>query len=70
MKPGLAKNTQTDQGNLLFARSPSKNLGPAFESQHLYLQGIRSLLQFVPGRFEEKHIKVVMDCLLEVRELI
>ena len=43
---------------------------PAFESQHLYLQGIRSLLQFVPGRFEEKHIKVVMDCLLEVRELI
>ncbi|KAL3795782.1 hypothetical protein ACHAWO_005837 [Cyclotella atomus] len=65
---GLSKNAQTAQdsrNNLLFARSPSKNLGPAFESQHLYLQGIRSLLQYVPGRFEDKHIKEVMDCLLE-----
>ena len=66
---GLTKNTQNDKcyDTLHFARSPSnKHLGSRYEAQHLYLQGIRSLLQFVPNRFEEKHVKEVMICLLEV----
>lgn len=65
---GLAKNTQMNQLNdkSHFARSPSKKLGSGHEAQHLYLQGIRSLLQFVPGRFDDKQIKEVLICLIEV----
>lgn len=62
---GLANNAQSDDG-LHFARSPSKKLESTHEAQQLYLQGIRSLLQFVPNRFEESQVKDVMTCLLEV----
>jgi hypothetical protein len=62
------RKTQSDPGyeSLHFVRSPSKNLGDRYEAQHLFLQGIRSLLQFVPGRFGDEQIKDVMICLLEV----
>ncbi|KAL7518509.1 hypothetical protein ACHAWX_003329, partial [Stephanocyclus meneghinianus] len=61
------KKTQTDQGynSIHFVRSPSKNLGSRHEAQHLLLQGIRCLLQFVPSRFNANQIREVMVCLLE-----
>jgi len=67
---GLIKWTRTGGDNEFdnqfeVIKSPSKKLSNRLEAQHLFLQGLRSLLQFVPshvnGRVEE-----VVNCLLEV----
>lgn len=46
-------------------KSPSKKLSNRHEAQHLFLQGLRSLLQFVPGHVNGR-VKGVVKCLLEV----
>ena len=35
--------------------------------QHLFLQGVRSLLQFVSGYVKSEQVKDIVDCMLEVR---
>jgi len=49
-----------------FIRSPSKkNLSSCHQMQHLFLQGVRSLLQFVPEYVESKHVEEITCCMLE-----
>ncbi|KAL7549316.1 hypothetical protein ACHAWF_012582 [Thalassiosira exigua] len=48
-----------------FIRSPSKSLGPHRQVQHLFLQGVRALLQFVPMRVGRDQARDVIDGMLE-----
>ncbi|KAL9180709.1 hypothetical protein ACHAXT_011162 [Thalassiosira profunda] len=52
-------------GPIDFIRSPSKNLSSRDQMQHLFLQAVRSLLQFVPGYVQRDHIKDIVCCMLE-----
>ena len=54
-------------GPVDFIRSPSKNLTACHQMQHLFLQGVRSLLQFVPGHVKDREAKEIICCMLEVR---
>ena len=54
----------------IFARvlqSPPKQLNSCQQVQHLFLQGVRSLLQFVPGHIQNEDVKSIVRCMLEVR---
>ena len=54
-------------GPVDFIRSPSKNLSDCHQMQHLFLQGVRSLLQFVPGYVGREQMEAIICCMLEVR---
>jgi hypothetical protein len=66
--PDQIKSTKTEDvyNSTNFIRSPSKNLGTRHEAQHMFVQGLRSLFQFVPGKVNDEQIKDVICCLLEV----
>ena len=54
----------------VFARvlqSPPKQLNSCQQVQHLFLQGVRSLLQFVPGHVQSDDVSSIVRCMLEVR---
>jgi hypothetical protein len=56
-------------GPVDFIRSPSKNLSSCNQiMSHMFLQGLRSLLQFVPGYVKSDEVKDIICCLLEVRD--
>ena len=55
-------------GPVDFIRSPSKNLTACHQMQHLFLQGVRSLLQFVPGYIKSYEVKKIISCMLECTE--
>jgi len=55
-------------GPVDFIRSPTKNLSSCHQMQHLFLQGVRSLLQFVPGRVKSEQVKDIVCCMLECTE--
>jgi len=46
--------------------SPTKYLSSRHQMQHLFLQGVRSLLQFVPGHVKDCQVKGIIYCMLEV----
>jgi len=46
--------------------SPTKYLSSRHQMQHLFLQGVRSLLQFVPGHVKGYQVKGIIHCMLEV----
>ncbi|KAL7500870.1 hypothetical protein ACHAWT_010371 [Skeletonema menzelii] len=55
----------------VFARvlqSPPKQLNSCQQVQHLFLQGIRSLLQFVPRHVHSDDVRIIVRCLLECTE--
>jgi len=52
-------------GPVDFIRSPSKNLSDCHQMQHLFLQGVRSLLQFVPGYVGREQTEAIICCMLE-----
>ena len=57
----------------VFARvlkSPPKQLNSCQQVQHLFLQGVRSLLQFVPGYIRIEDVRSIMRCMLEVRNSV
>ncbi len=54
-------------GPVDFIRSPSKNLSACHQMQHLFLQVVRSLLQFVPSHVTSQQVEDVVHCMLEVR---
>jgi hypothetical protein len=56
-----------DYGPVDFIRSPSKNLSACHQMQHLFLQGVGRLLQFVPGHVTTQQAKDVVACMIEVR---
>ena len=52
-----------------FIRSPSKKcLSSCHQMQHLFLQGVRSLLQFVPIYVKGEQVKHIVCGMLEVRD--
>ncbi|KAL7437374.1 hypothetical protein ACHAXM_009091, partial [Skeletonema potamos] len=57
----------------VFARvlnSPPKQLNSCQQVQQLFLQGLRSLLQFVPGHVQGEDVRRIVRCMLEVRRWI
>jgi len=55
----------------VFARvlqSPPKQLNSCQQVQHLFLQGVRSLLQFVPGHVQSDDVSSIVRCMLECTE--
>jgi hypothetical protein len=48
-------------------KSPPKQLNSCQQVQHLFLQGVRSLLQFVPGHVQSEDVRRIVRCMLEVR---
>ena len=48
-------------------QSPPKNLNSYHQVQHLFLQAVRSLLQFVPGRVQSEDVHSIVQCMIEVR---
>ena len=54
-------------GPVDFIRSPTKNLSSCHQMQHLFLQSVRSLLQFVPGYVKADQVKDIVCSMLEVR---
>ncbi len=58
------------EGPVDFIRSPSKNLSACHQMQHIFLQGVRSLLQFVPGHVTTQQAKDVVNCMIEVRFIL
>lgn len=62
------KNMPTAEfnGPVDFIRSPSKNLSSCHQMQHLFLQGVRSLLQFVPCYVKAEQVKEIVCGMLEV----
>lgn len=64
----IKKMPSTDfTGPVDFIRSPTKNLTACHQMQHLFLHGVRSLLQFVPGHVKDREVKEIINCMLEVR---
>ncbi len=63
---------QTRDANDIIARvlkSPPKQLNSCQQAQHLFLQGVRSLLQFVPGHVQSEDVRCIVHCMLEVRTI-
>lgn len=52
-------------GPVNFIRSPTKNLSSCHQMQHLFLQCVRSLLQFVPEYVQSEQVKDIICCMLE-----
>ena len=50
-------------------KSPPKQLNSCQQVQHLFLQGVRSLLQFVPGHVQSEDVRCIVHCMLEVRTI-
>ena len=51
-----------------FASPSRKGMSPRHQMQHILLQGVRSLVQFVPARLEAGEVRRIVDSLMEVRE--
>lgn len=50
-------------------KSPPKQLNSCQQVQHLFLQGVRSLLQFAPGHVQSEDVRCIVHCMLEVRTI-
>ena len=57
-----------DYSGVDFIRSPTKqNRSACHQMQHLFIQGVRNLLQLLPGHVKNEEIKKIITCMLEVR---
>ena len=54
-------------GGGAFASPSRKGMSPRHQMQHIFLQGVRSLVQFVPVRLETGEVRRIVDSLMEVR---
>jgi hypothetical protein len=54
----------------VFLNSPPKQLNSYQQVQHLFLQGLRSLLQFVPGHVQSEDVRSIVRCMVEVRSFL
>lgn len=48
-----------------FASPSRKGMSPRHQMQHIFLQGVRSLVQFVPARLEVGEVRRIVDSLME-----
>lgn len=59
-------NSVNKSGSLDFMSSPMKNLSSNHQMQYLFLQAVRSLLQYIPGHFKsDDQLKSIIHCMLE-----
>jgi len=63
---GVPVNSVNKSGSLDFMSSPMKNLSSSHQMQYLFLQAVRSLIQYIPCHVKsDDQLKSIIHCMLE-----